>query len=349
MFWVGIAETYKQNGLSPDINAWLGYSTIFLYFGGIAVDLFFVLSGYCVHRRGARQLATTPKAKLDLKQYALRRIWRIYPTYVAALCLTALVDFYVRNNFPSAVTTGQDNSIFTFAMSLFGLPGLASPYFGSNGVFWTLALELHFYAIYPILFYVSRKYGAVKALSFAFATSLLYIMADLLFGLSNFFPFRGSGSPIFLPYWFTWTFGFYIAEVEAGRASLPKRFGLISIAGVIIALPAYLLGKHSLAAFCLALPLGNLIYWSVSTFGNSFWNNTLGQLLTRVGFFSYSLYAIHVPVFLLLTVSIFPEGNKSVTLIPALIASLLSLIIAYLFFQTIEKRTLKPIVWVKKN
>lgn len=67
MFWVGIAETYKQNSLRPDINAWLGYTTIFLYFGGIAVDLFFVLGVYCVHRRSVRQLATNPPSQVRHK------------------------------------------------------------------------------------------------------------------------------------------------------------------------------------------------------------------------------------------------------------------------------------------
>jgi peptidoglycan/LPS O-acetylase OafA/YrhL len=90
-----------------------GLSMLQLFFtlGGVAVDLFFVLSGYCIHRRGARELATNPKASLDLKQYAIRRIWRIYPTYVAALFLTALIDAYVKANYPLQFAAGQDNSI----------------------------------------------------------------------------------------------------------------------------------------------------------------------------------------------------------------------------------------------
>jgi peptidoglycan/LPS O-acetylase OafA/YrhL len=348
MFWVGLDQTWKQYGLRPDINAWLGYATAIFYFGGVAVDLFFVLSGYCIHRRGAQQLATNPKAELELKQYAIRRIWRIYPTYVAALCITALVDAYIRNNYPAEIMPGQDNSIFAFAISLLGLPGLAAPYFGSNSVLWTLALEMQFYAIYPILFYVSRRYGSVKILAFSCCISLIYIGAGLLFDLSNLFPYRGSGSPIFLPYLFTWTFGFYLAEVEAGRAVLPKKFWLIASLVISLAVPSYLFNMRDLAIFSWALLSGVLLYWSVSPSGNNFWsNNFLVRFLPGIGLFSYSLYAIHRPALLFLKVSLFPGSGRCTTLITALIASLVAVIVGWLFFVIIEKRTLKPIVWTK--
>lgn len=348
MFWVGLGETWKQYGLKPDINAWFGYATAIFYFGGVAVDLFFVLSGYCIHRKGAKQLTANPKASLDLKQYAIRRIWRIYPTYVAALCLTALIDVYVKANFPLQVAAGQDNSIFSFVISLLALQGLAAPHFGSNGVFWTLALEMQFYVIYPILFSISRRYGAIQTLILSCCISLIYIMYDLVLGVSSFFPYRGSGSSIFLPYLFTWTFGFYIAEVEAGRATLPRKFYFIVCLGIFLAIPAYLFNMRGMTIFSWALLSGWLLYWSINTSTNHFWVGKLGNILAKIGFFSYSLYAIHAPILLFLKVSVSSWGlDRSTSLIPAVIASLLAVIAAYTFFIIVEKRTLTPIVWKK--
>ncbi|MEH2242828.1 acyltransferase family protein [Nostoc sp.] len=343
MFWVGLGEIWKQYGLSIDINSWLGYATAPLYFGGLAVNLFFIISGYCIHRRGAQQLISDCKTSLNLKQYAIRRIWRIYPTYIAALLITALVDTYVRTHYPAEVDSRQSNSLFTFIMSLLALPGLAAPYFGSNTVFWTLALEIHFYIVYPILFYISRKYGVVKTLALTFTISLIYISGDFLLNLSDLLPYRGSGNPIFLPFLFTWTFGFYLAEVEAGRAALPKRYWLIATLGVIIVLIASLFELSSLVAFSSTLPLGGLLYWSIKPQGNKFWSCKLGSLFTKLGLFSYSLYAIHRPVLLFIKISVAPLGERFLTLIPTLSASSLAVLVAWFFFLLVEKRTLKPI------
>ena len=51
MFWVGIGEIWNRYGLSFNPNALLGYATTLLVFGGFAVDLFFVLSGYQPQKR----------------------------------------------------------------------------------------------------------------------------------------------------------------------------------------------------------------------------------------------------------------------------------------------------------
>jgi peptidoglycan/LPS O-acetylase OafA/YrhL len=147
---------------------------------------------------------------------------------------------------------------------------------------------------------------------------------------------------------FTWTFGFYLAEVEAGRAVLPKNFWLIASLVISLAVPSYLFNMQDLVIFSWALLSGVLLYWSVSPSGNNFWStNFLVRLLPGIGLFSYSLYVIHRPVLLLLKVSISPKGERFTTLIPALIASLLAVIVGWLFFVIIEKRTLKPIVWTK--
>ena len=343
MLWVGLCETWKQYGLSANINSWLGYATAPLYFGGSAVELFFVLSGYCIHRRGAQNLAANPNSQLKLKQFAFRRLWRLYPTYFVVLCITALVDAYVIAYHPTQLRVGQDNSLFAFFMSLLSLQGLASPTFGSNGVFWTLALELHLYVAYPLLYYISRVHSPVKALGVTWGASLIYVLVDMLIGLSNKLPYRGAGQPIFLPYWFTWAFGFYIAEVEAGRASLPKKFWRMAVIGAILAVPTWLLRLWDLARFSFTLAFGGLLYWSITPKGESFWTNFAGQFLVKVGVFSYSLYAIHVPCLRMFKVILAPNAQFSTTLLPAIIGTVASLLSGWFLFLLVEQWSLKPL------
>ena len=341
LFWIGIGETWQQYKFNVDLNAWLGYATAPLYFGGLAVELFFVISGYCIHRRGARELARNKNAKLDLIQYSERRFWRIYPVYFVALCITAFIDSYIRLFHPALIPREQNNSLFTFLMSIISLQGLAAPMFGSNTVFWTLALEIHFYIIYPLLFYISRRYGPIKALTVTLCASLCYVLLDQIFNISSLLSYRGSGLPIFLPYWFIWATGFYIAEVEAGRAPIPKGFWLAVFLSSIVTIFASLREQWNLNLFSTALAFGGLVYWSITPTGESFWRCGVGHLLASIGIFSFSVYAIHRPTLLAIKAIIAPDGKVFVSLLPTAVGAILAVGAGWLLFIAVEKWTLK--------
>src|SRR6266516_1400991 len=51
--WVGIREFWNLHGLHAEPQAILGYVTFPLIWGFIGVPIFFVLSGYCIHRSQA--------------------------------------------------------------------------------------------------------------------------------------------------------------------------------------------------------------------------------------------------------------------------------------------------------
>jgi peptidoglycan/LPS O-acetylase OafA/YrhL len=169
ILWVGLGYTWQENQfnrINPDIL--LSYLSAPLKLGGLAVMLFFALSGYCIHRRGAKLLADNPNAKMEWFGFILRRIWRIYPTYIFALILTAVVDYYLLANYSSVlgesnISQMQNNSFSVFVASLLSLQGIVAPYFGSNGVFWTLGIIFHFYLIYPLVFLISQKYQPIIA------------------------------------------------------------------------------------------------------------------------------------------------------------------------------------------
>ena len=341
--WVGTGATYREYGLSVNPNALLGYLSFPFSYGGLGVTLFFVLSGYCIHRRGARQIAQGREGELNWKSFALRRFWRIYPTYVFALLLTMAIDHWL--SLTHSPNPGQDNSLFSFVVSLFTLQGFIAPFYGSNGVFWTLAMEIHLYLAYPLLFYLSRRIGPTRVLLMTLAVSLAYTVGQMAVGFESYLPHRFQRGPIFLPYWFTWTIGFYLAEVEAGRAKRlsNKTWATLVCVSLPIGLALTTLNKYLLAEVFCAIAFAGLIHGSLTPRGAEIWRWLGGRLFATVGLFSYSLYAIHAPLLIAYHSLISPSDptHKFETLWPALGGVLLAIPLAYFFFWGVESWSIR--------
>jgi peptidoglycan/LPS O-acetylase OafA/YrhL len=351
MLWVGLTETYRHFGFQPDFNAWLGYVSVPFSLGNLGVTLFFVLSGYCIHRRGATALASGNCANLAYKTFFARRFWRIYPTYVAALLLTALIDWWLTNTTGASHPT-QNNSFFAFCVSLFTLQGYLAPHFGSNGVFWTLAMEVHLYAAYPLLFLFSNKFGANKTLLTTLCISLGYVVANAAFHIDDYLPYRFQRGPVFLPYWFTWAAGFYVAEIEAGRVSDfdQRLWKLLVTGGIAGGLALTLTRNHLLAEMLWALFFAGLLRWSLGPRGIRFWSKSFGVVLALIGVFSYSLYAVHAPLLQIYHAGISSDLNhKFATLWPAIGGAAFALVAGWAFFVIVEQWSIRRPSKVEKG
>jgi len=118
----------------------------------IGVPIFFVLSGFLLFRPWVRAAATKTEPP-DLGRYVRHRVRRVMPAYL----MTVLVTFGVYTIFTPAPNPGQtwsglfryltltqiytDNYLLTYLH-----PGLSQ--------MWSLAVEVAFYAVLPILAYV---------------------------------------------------------------------------------------------------------------------------------------------------------------------------------------------------
>src|SRR5438128_258897 len=156
--WVGIREFWNLHG--PDVGAQtiLGYVTFPLVWGSIGVPIFFVLSGYCIHRSQAFARARSGSFQLSPTNFLVRRFLRIYPVLVGALFLTLLCDSMSRRYFPNSSKLG-DTGIDTFLVNLFSLQGIGGPTYGSNVPLWTLSIEVQLYALYPLLLAIMWRIG----------------------------------------------------------------------------------------------------------------------------------------------------------------------------------------------
>jgi len=108
--------------------------------GWAGVDLFFVLSGYLVTSKLSQRYAT--HGKIDLAQYATRRIRRIVPAYFFVLLLVVV------GYFPFFAVSGDNLGIRILYHVFFMQDVLPSDI---NVVFWSLGVEAKYYAVIPLV------------------------------------------------------------------------------------------------------------------------------------------------------------------------------------------------------
>ncbi|MBB4482521.1 acyltransferase family protein [Rhizobium etli] len=102
--------------------------------GSEAVGLFFALSGFLMaHLYGSR-----PVTRENVLDFLVSRFARIYPVYLAAVLLVAMLSGMQDLNFVQPINGGTD-----FVRHVFLL--------GSSGVFWSIPPEIQFYLLFPIL------------------------------------------------------------------------------------------------------------------------------------------------------------------------------------------------------
>jgi len=253
-----------------------------LTFGWAGVPIFFVLSGFCIHL--SHQRSKVP----GWLYYTNRRFFRVYPAYFLALLLFGLIwprlfilkpSLYGLNQF--AVHALAIHNFFPWSL------------YGINGSFWSIAVEIQLYCIYPILLMMVSRVGWQRTLFVVFLIEFL-LRAKLAFphlGWSTPLPHAIVYSPF--SYWFSWAIGAYLAQ-----AYLENRTTFLSRIRVEVAL--VLAFVHPCFSFpAVALLTAILIdrflsgRWVIpqKPFVGRVWNH-----LSSLGTISYSFYLFHQPI-----------------------------------------------------
>jgi peptidoglycan/LPS O-acetylase OafA/YrhL len=150
----------------PGLPGPFGYET----WGGFAVAVFFVISGFLV----AASWERAPR----LGAFAVKRALRIVPAYAVVVALAALVlgpvvtDFPLGQYFRHAQTWAYFRNL-TFVQMHFSLPGVftANPYpYAVNGSIWTLPIEVTMYVVLALL-------GRIGLMTRAAVTALVALLA----------------------------------------------------------------------------------------------------------------------------------------------------------------------------
>lgn len=158
--------------LSGGMPEWLPYLATF---GWTGVDLFFVLSGFLISSQLFAQIKRGKK--IGLKQFFLKRFFRIVPAYLVTLGLYFCFPFFrEKESLPPLW------KFLTFTQNI----GLNLKDFGTFSHAWSLCVEEHFYFFLPITLVLlqttqslKRSYWVLIALFVAGFLVRLYCFIEL--------------------------------------------------------------------------------------------------------------------------------------------------------------------------
>jgi peptidoglycan/LPS O-acetylase OafA/YrhL len=299
--------------------------------GTWGVGIFFVLSGTCIHLPIARRLGREAAPALDLREYFRRRFRRIYPPHLLVIFLSwATAAFIVLpHGFEPLVSKPTPTQFFAHIGLIHTfVPGAT---YSINVVLWSIALEAHFYLLYPLLLWVRRR---VRIETICVVLFALMIGVRLI---GRMLPPTLAGILIynFLGRWWEWVLGAVVAErlVRGSRVRMrwPWAFALAIGSAVVVTLATKL--RHGVVV---AAVIGPWLYGMV-VFGFALMagpgRRGLVRALEWIGIRSYSLYLTH-PIALTLVAS-FVGGSAWAQTAAAILTAHLA---AWLYFATVESR-----------
>lgn len=331
--WIGMSAAWVKFGVDFSPSILFGYLTAPFVWGSIGVPIFFVLSGYCIHRGNAYKLKKDSLYKIDLYKYLTRRFIRIYPLLLAALLLTFLLDSYSSTYAPDHYKLGNLSFDF-FLGNLFATQGVLTDTYGSNIALWTLAIEIQLYIFYIVIFSLRKKIGIAP-------TAVIVVLINLISVLYVDVTF-------FTSFLFSWCLGAYIAERELGAPIYYSEKKLLSISMLLLIVGCAMLTlKHwnvlSFSVLALSFSFFLIVFLDMRIKRNFLWVS-----IKEIGTFSYSLYIVHVPLIVFLDVLLL-RGAKSPYVYVSFVCLVICISFAYLLYQCIERPSIKLMAKLNSN
>jgi len=316
----------------------------------LMVIVFFVLSGFFI-------AYSFENNKWKIRHFYTNRAIRIYIPYIASIILTIILFysatlinnelFYSLNEreYNQGLVSNYQN--FNFKTVAWNLIFVANPcYIGYNDPYWSLLIEAFFYLIAP--FFVKRKK------TFLLITSILLIAG--LFFKNIFLKYLGFEplSNFITLYAFFFALGYFtywlIFEYKLQNKIKRINVWFYDISAVVILLTAiygsffinykyvYLLG-----GVFTVIAIYRVINYPIKT-------NWIHKFFISMGKISYSMYLIHVPIFILLYSLLVKFTGVEVFYTRIYwFGVVIAVGISYLFYYAVEHQSLKLIKKFKEK
>jgi peptidoglycan/LPS O-acetylase OafA/YrhL len=325
-------------------------------YGVWGVDLFFVLSGYLI----TGILYDSRRSPHYFRNFYMRRVLRIFPLYYAVL----FVLFFVFPLFPSAFPSGLEESsrhqswVWPYGINLFiALRGTwALPYISH---FWSLAVEEHFYLLWPVIVAAASRDGLLKICAGCALFSLALRIVLSLLGVNE------ISIQVLTPCRLDalCTGGFLAVAMRSGaserliRAARPTS---LVLAGSILLVSAFTAATqllpgvfHGFRTFLIALFFGGLLIACVHAQAGDpigrFFNHPAMRFF---GKYSYGIYVYHGIIAFFLadkqtenTLGSFIGSHLLAVLLQAAAGVGLSVLVAVVSYEWFEKRFLRLKRW----
>ena len=287
------AATYgleqSWNGLFLDFSRAPSLLFFPLTFGWVGVPVFFVISGFCIH------LSHQRSNHKDFYIFFIRRFFRIYPPYFVALlvCSLFLVKF------------GSFSELVQIASHVLLIQNFYGQFiYGINASFWSIAIEVQLYLLYPLLCFVGRRLSWTTVLWMTGSIEVGLRIFSVLYATARDVPLSVTCTPAILAtcspfyFWFGWSLGAAAAEAFIAGKALP-------FSGV----PVWVFPSLTLVAL-LVKPLVSFVFLLAALSTVSFVNLFLAtsgnsrpvrppfveRHLRLAGLASYSMYLLHQPL-----------------------------------------------------
>lgn len=303
-------------------------------FGWAGVDLFLLISGFLIHYSYLLN-----ESKFNNFSFFSKRFWRIYPPYLIALLFFTF--FTGQRSYYLFDTEGLKKLI----AHLFLIHNLNDNTFGSiNGSFWSLALEVQLYLIYPFFLRLRKKMGIENSFNLTLAISFILLVAGIIFPLLG--KSASYNSSVF-KLWFIWTAGAFLAEKYYRNEKIFKRLGFktaVFIFVIAMFLKIHLYSNH-FTIYLITLSLIIFFEWYIYYETNI--KTIYFRALSIIGICSYSIYLIHQPYLKILLdfFQVFKDPNyyylKYFIPINVVLTFLFIFCVSYVYYLLIEKTSIE--------
>ena len=261
---------------------------------GLAVDLFFVMSGFII----AHAYETKLGSGFPAPQFILLRLIRLYPLYLLGL-LIGVVEVFAEIRFGSAQLWTFEHLAAAIGAGLFMVPSTASPQdlataaiFPLNPPSWSLFFEVLVNVAYALAFpYLrTRTLVVLVALAGVALVALGIAHGDLHFG-SHWHNFAGGFARVI------YSFGMGVIIYRTAGSGIPIKppplLILLACGALFAVAPGTYTGAYEVLCVLIVLPALVVLGASVEPRGR------LRDVFSFLGLISYGVYSLHFPLALL--------------------------------------------------
>lgn len=311
--------------------------------GGFGVTVFFFLSGYLITTLLRLEVQRT--STINFKLFYLRRTLRILPPFYLLLAASVLLTL-------SGILPGTLRffAVLSQALHFSNYWAIYRTFVGTangTGVYWSLAIEEHFYAIFPALYALLLAWKAngrtQRAVFFGICLVVLLWRCVLVlhFDAPSFRTYLGTDTRLD-----SMLFGcamavagnpmLDVADAKSSRAPSPALLGAIGL-GILLLLASFVVRddrfRETVRYSMQGAALYPLFYAAIRYPAWGPFRAFNGKVVGFVGKLSYSLYLVHGMILIILEewfLSVHPAIRGTIGLA-------LSMLLAWLIWETIEK------------
>lgn len=259
--------------------------------GHQAVIVFFVLSGLFIGQ--TVQARHAPGRHWSWPDYLIDRVSRLHIVLMPALFLTVVFDLLGMTMMPELYAGSVGNvvapdvsarhGLINFLMNAFYLQTILGPTFGSNGALWSLANEFWYYVIFPLglrAMVAPRTKERVTALATGAAAVWLV----------------GGNILMYFPIWLMGALILVLPRVEL-RPKWGKLLHGVSAMGVFAALAVARVHSGVFSDYLLGATVAAWVYATTRLpEANSRTSSRAARTAKTLAAFSFTLYAVHLPL-----------------------------------------------------